>query len=58
MTRIATNKLFDMIDSGLLDKGTVIDACLKYMSESDVEDMCQANEFFIKGEDEDAGSDD
>jgi len=45
-TRQATNRLLEMIDDGLLDRDTVIMACVKYMSEDDVADMCHANEFF------------
>lgn len=35
-----------MIADGLLDRDTVILACVKYMSEAEVEDMCQHNQFF------------
>ena len=45
MTREFTTKLLDMIDDGLLDKDTVIMACVKYMSEDDVRDMMFANDF-------------
>ena len=51
-SREATNKLLEMIEEGLLDKDMVIMACLKFMSEDDVEDMCHANEFFLSEEDE------
>lgn len=51
MSRKFTNKLYEMIDDGLLDKDTVIMACLKYMSEDEVKDMMEANEF-IEDEDE------
>jgi len=47
-----TNKLLDMIAEGLIDKDIIINACLKYMSESDVEDMMRINEILID-EDED-----
>lgn len=54
MTRNATNRLLELIEEGMLDKDQVIIACLKFMSEDDVEDMCNANEFFIdEDEDED-----
>ena len=52
MSRKFTNKLWDMIDNGLINKDTVITACLKYMSEDDVKDMMEHNEF-IDSEDED-----
>jgi hypothetical protein len=45
MSREYTSKLLDMIEDGLLDRDTVIMACVKYMSESDVQDMMEANEF-------------
>lgn len=53
MARKITNKLLEMLDEGLLDKDQVILACLKYMSEDDVADMAEANEFLPSDEDED-----
>jgi hypothetical protein len=35
--------LLDMMNEGLLNAGAVADMCLAYMSEADVEDMCQVN---------------
>ena len=59
MSREYTNQLLDMIDDGLLDRDTVITACLKYMSEADVQDMMEANEFIEEQfEDEDDGQPD
>jgi hypothetical protein len=52
MTREYTNKLLEMVEEGLLDRDTVIMACVKYMSESDVQDMMESNEF-VPEEDED-----
>lgn len=52
MTRKATNKILEAIEEGLLDRDTVIMACLKYMSEDDVADMSHCNEFFEEEEDE------
>ena len=46
MTRQATNKILEMVEEGLLNRDTVILACLKYMSEADVADMAHCNEFF------------
>jgi hypothetical protein len=46
-TREATERILEMVEDGLLDKDTVIMACLKYMSEDDVADMAHANEFFL-----------
>ncbi len=55
--RTYTNKLLEMIEDGLLDKDTVIMACVKYMSESDVQDMMECNGF-IEAEDEDEEDED
>ena len=54
MARNATNRLLEMIEEGILDRDTVIMACVKYMSEDDVADMCHANEFFYEEEEEEA----
>jgi len=51
-TREATERILELVEEGLLDKDTVIMACLKYMSEDEVADMARANEFFLS-EDED-----
>ena len=48
MTREATDRILTMVEEGLLDRDTVIMACLKYMSEDDVRDMAHANEFFYE----------
>ena len=40
-----TNQLLEMIEDGLLDRDTVIMACVKYMGENNVLDMMEANEF-------------
>ena len=56
MTREYTNKLLEMVEEGLLDRDTVIMACVKYMSESDVQDMMESNEMIeeeYEDEDED-----
>ncbi len=47
MTRQYTNQLLEMIENGLLDESTVLNACLSYMSESDVQDMMECNDFII-----------
>ena len=53
MVRLATDKILEMVEEGILDKDTVIMSCLKYMSEDDVADMAHSNEFFINEEEED-----
>ncbi len=55
--REATNRVLELVEEGLLDRDTVILACLKYMSEDDVADMAHANEFFLD-EDEDEEDED
>jgi hypothetical protein len=52
-TREFTNKILEAVEEGMLDKDMVIMACLKYMSEQQVKDMAEANEFFMDQEDED-----
>jgi hypothetical protein len=44
--------LLEMVDDGILDRDTVIMACVKYMSEDDVKDMMQCNEFIEPEDDE------
>lgn len=59
MTRKYTRQLLDMIEDGLLDRDTVIMACVKYMSEDQVQDMMEANEFVPEQfEDEDEEDED
>jgi hypothetical protein len=53
--RQTTDRIIEMVEEGLLDRDTVIMACLKYMSEDDVADMARANEFFMEKDDEDNG---
>ena len=56
MSREYTNKLLELVEDGLLDRDTVIMACIKYMSEDDVKDMMESNEFILE-EDEDEDDD-
>ena len=51
--RRATDKILEMVEEGILDRDTVIMSCLKYMSEDDVADMAQMNEFFPMPDEED-----
>ncbi len=43
--RTVTNQILKMVESGMLDKDTVIAACLSYMSEAEVADMAHINGF-------------
>ena len=54
MPRKYTNQLLEMIEEGLLDKDTVIMACVNYMSESDVKDMMESNEFIDESNDDES----
>lgn len=51
MARKFTNQILQMLEDGILDKDTVILACLNYMSESQVQDMAECNEFISAEED-------
>ena len=50
--RKATNKLIDLAEEGTLSWETIARAALNYMSEDEVADMAQYNEF-IEDEEED-----
>ena len=52
MARQYTSQLLEMIETGLLDKDSVIMACVKYMSEDEVKDMMEMNDFIEEEEDE------
>lgn len=52
MAREITNKLLEMIEDGTLNKDDLIMACLKYMSEDEVRDMAEANEFILEDEED------
>lgn len=52
MVRKTTNQLLELIEEGVLNRDTVILACVNYMSEDDVAEMCRMNEF-LEDEDED-----
>ena len=48
--RKVTNQILEMVEDGVLDKDTVIMACLKYMSEDEVADMARINELLFDEE--------
>lgn len=52
MSREYTEKLLEMIEEETLDKDLVIMAFAKYMSEDDVKDMMEVNEFISEDEDD------
>lgn len=41
----ARSRAIELVDLGLIDPMTMLVACLKYMSQDDVEDMLRANDF-------------
>ena len=52
LARINTNRLLEAIEQGAIDKDIVISACLQYMSEAEVTDMMQSNDFLTEEEEE------
>jgi len=52
MTGEYTMKLLDMVDEGILDPKAVMEACLCYMAEYQVEDMMRVNDFLFEEEEE------
>lgn len=56
--RKTTNKILELVSDGVLDAETVLAACLASMSESDVYDMAEANEFLELNNDDEIEDDD
>lgn len=52
--RKTTNRILEWVREGILDRDVVILACLNYMSEADVTEMAELNEFGLFEEEEDA----
>jgi hypothetical protein len=53
--RKATNRLYDLLDQGVISHEAVVDMCMSAMSEQDVADMLDANELserFFEEEDD------
>jgi hypothetical protein len=48
-----TNRILEAIDEGILSRDAVIQACLNYMSEAQVKDMCESEGFFEDDEEND-----
>jgi hypothetical protein len=49
--RKATNKFIGLVEDRLLDPMDAIVMCVKWMSEDDVKEMCEANEIDLGLED-------
>jgi hypothetical protein len=45
MIRKFTNRLLELMDEGVIDAEDIVSACVKYMSEADVKEMCEYNCF-------------
>ena len=54
MTR-AREILYDLLDQGVITAQQVVDMCMGFMSESEVEDMLDANELSERFEEDDDG---
>jgi hypothetical protein len=50
MSREVTTKILAAVEEGLLDRDAVILACLNYLSEDEVRDMCVINELLVDGD--------
>lgn len=57
MPRKNTNLILEMVADGLIDKDTLIRACLMWLTDLDVGDMAAKNEFFAPEEDIDESMD-
>jgi hypothetical protein len=53
--REITNRLYDLVDEGVLSWDMIARACLSYRSESDVADMAQYNYLIDDENDDEAG---
>jgi len=52
-TRYYTNEILSLIEDGVLDSHTVLVATLNYLSDDDVKDMAELNEFLADYDNED-----
>ena len=50
--RKASNKFIELVEEGLLDPVEAVRMCVKWMSEDEVKEMCEANEIYFDEEDE------
>lgn len=49
----ATNKILEMVDEGVLNPRDILLMALKWMGESEVAQMCEANEIELEDEETD-----
>jgi len=52
--RKATNQFLELVNDGIFDPYDALLACLSYMSEDEVADMCHSNGYLEEAEDDDA----
>ena len=52
-TREYTKRLIEMVEAGELDRDTVINSCVNYMSEADVKEMME-DEGFVEVDDDES----
>lgn len=52
MAREATCELIDMAENGAISWETIARECLQYMSEDEVRDMAESNDWIGAGDDE------
>lgn len=52
MAREATNELIDMAENGAISWETIARECLQYMSEDEVRDMAESNDWIDAEDDE------
>jgi len=48
----ASARLLEMIEEGLINRDVLINSCLNYMSERDIQDMAECEGFFSDDEEE------
>ena len=53
LVREYTLKILEAMDEGILDAETVVRAALQFMSEAEVQAMCEANDFFPMDDEDD-----
>jgi hypothetical protein len=50
--RKATNRVYELIEQGVITHEQIVDMCMGFMSEDDVRDMLDANELSERFEDD------
>ena len=54
----ARERLYDLLDQGVITHEQVVDMCMGFMSESEVEDLLDANELSERFEEDEEDEDD